>query len=57
VLVGLALTFGALSVGYAWVVARHLRDDARATSRLLGLVFAGLNDPSPCRIKMPACAG
>jgi signal transduction histidine kinase len=47
VLVGLALAFGALSVGYAWVVARHLREDARATSRLLGLVFAGLNDPNP----------
>jgi signal transduction histidine kinase len=37
--------FGALSVGYAWVVGRHLRDDARETSRLLGRVFAGLNDP------------
>jgi signal transduction histidine kinase len=34
-----------LSVGYAWVVARHLRNDARETSRLLGYVFAGLNDP------------
>src|ERR1700757_238943 len=40
-----ALLFGVLSVGYAWVVARHLRDDARETSRLLGHVFAGLNDP------------
>jgi len=28
-------------------VARHLRDDARDTSRLLGRVFAGLNDPRP----------
>lgn len=37
--------FGALSVGYAWSVARHLRADARETSRLLGHVFAGLNDP------------
>lgn len=46
-LVGLALVFGALSLGYAWVVSRHLREDARATSRLLGLVFAGLNDPKP----------
>jgi signal transduction histidine kinase len=44
---GLALAFGALSVGYAWVVARHLRDDARDTTRLLGRVFAGLNDPRP----------
>lgn len=37
--------FGALSVGYAWTVARHLRADARETGRLLGHVFAGLNDP------------
>src|SRR2546430_909188 len=36
-----------MTVGYAWVVARHLRDDARETSRLLGRVFAGLNDPHP----------
>src|ERR1700752_351689 len=40
-----ALLFGALSVGYAWIVGRHLRSDARETSRLLGHVFAGLNDP------------
>src|SRR5207245_6807 len=45
--VGLALLLGALTLGYAWVVARHLRDDARETSRLLGRVFAGLNDPHP----------
>src|SRR2546426_4945280 len=45
VLVGAALLFGALSAGYAWMVARHLRNDARETSRLLGHVFAGLNDP------------
>jgi signal transduction histidine kinase len=32
---------------YAWVVAGHLRDDARETSRLMGRVFAGLNDPAP----------
>jgi signal transduction histidine kinase len=44
-LVGFALLFGALSVGYAWIVARHLRDDARETSRLFSRVFAGLNDP------------
>ena len=40
-----ALLFGILSVGYAWIVARHLRNDAQETSRLLGHVFAGLNDP------------
>ena len=45
--VGLALLLGAITVGYAWVVARHLRDDARQTSMLLGRVFAGLNDPGP----------
>src|SRR5216117_3306650 len=45
VLVSAALLFGVLSVGYAWIVARHLRSDARDTSRLLGHVFAGLNDP------------
>ena len=44
-LVGFALLFGALSVGYAWIVARHLQGDARETSRLFGRVFAGLNDP------------
>lgn len=44
-LVFAALLFGVLSVGYAWIVARHLRNDARETSRLLGQVFAGLNDP------------
>jgi signal transduction histidine kinase len=37
--------FGALSVANAWIVARHLREDARETSRLFGRVFAGLNDP------------
>ncbi|OLD06120.1 MAG: hypothetical protein AUI99_00420 [Gemmatimonadetes bacterium 13_1_40CM_3_69_22] len=45
--VALALLLGAITFGYAWVVARHLRDDARDTSRLLGRVFAGLNDPRP----------
>jgi signal transduction histidine kinase len=44
---GLALLLGGITFGYAWVVARHLRDDARETSRLLGRVFAALNDPRP----------
>ncbi|HEV8400189.1 MAG TPA: HAMP domain-containing sensor histidine kinase [Gemmatimonadales bacterium] len=44
-LVALALLFGALSVGYAWIVARHLRNDASETTRLFGRVFSGLNDP------------
>src|SRR2546427_4517321 len=43
----LALLLGGITVGYTWVVARHLREDARDTSRLLGRVFAGLNDPRP----------
>jgi signal transduction histidine kinase len=46
-LVGLALAFGALSLGYAWIIAQHLEEDARSTGRRLGLVFAGLNDPNP----------
>ena len=47
VVVGLALVLGGITVGYGWIVARHLRDDARQTSGLLGRVFAGLNDPGP----------
>src|SRR5437016_13380994 len=47
VVAGLALLLGGVTVWYAWVVARHLRDDARPTSTLLGRVFAGLNDPRP----------
>ena len=45
ILVAAVLVFGVLSVGYAGIVAQHLRQDARETSRLLGQVFAGLNDP------------
>src|SRR5437016_316398 len=47
VVAGVALLLGGITVWYAWVVARHLRDDARQTSTLLGRVFAGLNDPRP----------
>jgi signal transduction histidine kinase len=47
VITGLAFLFGALSIGSAWVVARHLRRDAQETSRLFGRVFSGLNDPRP----------
>jgi len=36
-----------LSVGYAWGVARHLRQDARDMGRLFGYVFRGLSDPRP----------
>ncbi len=42
---GLAFLLGALSLGYVWGVARHLREDAQRSSRLFGRVFAGLNDP------------
>ena len=45
--IGLALLLGAVSAGYTWVIVRHLRADARETSRLLGRVFVGLNDPRP----------
>lgn len=45
--IGLALLLGAISAGYTWVIVRHLRTDARETSRLLGRVFIGLNDPRP----------
>ena len=44
---GLALVLGAITVGSALAVTHHLRDEARDTSRLLGRVFAGLNDPRP----------
>jgi len=44
-LAALAFCFGGLSVGTAWVVARHLREDARETSRLFARVIAGLSDP------------
>src|SRR3989442_12829442 len=43
----LALLLGGITVGYTWVVAGHLGDDARDTSRLRGRVFAGLNAPRP----------
>jgi len=45
--IGLALLLGALSAGYTWVMVRHLSNDARDTSRLLGRVFVALNDPRP----------
>ena len=47
IVVGLALVLAGITVGYGWIVAQHLSDDARQTSGLLGRVFAGLNDPYP----------
>ncbi len=44
-LLALAFCFGGLSVGTAWVISRHLREDARETSQLFGRVIAGLSDP------------
>ncbi|OLC02250.1 MAG: hypothetical protein AUH46_06870 [Gemmatimonadetes bacterium 13_1_40CM_70_15] len=44
-MVGLAVLVAAFSLGDAWVVARHLREDAQRTSQLFGRVFAGLSDP------------
>jgi len=43
----LAVLLGALSAGYAWIAVAHVREEARASGRLLGRVFAGLNDPRP----------
>ena len=41
----LVALLGVLSVGTSLVVARHLRDDAVALSRLYSRVFTGLNTP------------
>lgn len=41
------MLLGVLSGGTSWVMVRHLRADARETSRLLGAVFQGLSDPRP----------
>jgi signal transduction histidine kinase len=45
--VALTLVLGGIGAADAWSVARHLRAEARETSRLLGRAFAGLNDPRP----------
>src|SRR3989442_1887257 len=47
VVAGLALLLGGITFCYAWVVARHVRDDPRQSSSLLGRLLAGLNDPRP----------
>jgi len=36
-----------LNAGTGFIIYRHLKTDAEATSRLYSGVFAGLNDPSP----------
>ena len=36
-----------LSAGTSWLVAHHMKSDARAISQLYSGVFAGLNDPRP----------
>jgi signal transduction histidine kinase len=36
-----------LSAGTGWLIIRHFKDDAIATSRLYSEVFGGLNDPRP----------
>ena len=46
-ILGLAVLLGVLSGGMSWITVRHLRDDARETSRLFGQVLQGLNDPRP----------
>jgi signal transduction histidine kinase len=41
---GLLLLVGSISVWQAWVTSRHLKDEARATSRIFGQVVAALTD-------------
>ena len=36
-----------LSVGSSWLVARHLRTQARTASQVYSVVFRGLSDPDP----------
>jgi signal transduction histidine kinase len=43
----LVLLFAAVSVWQWWVVAGHLRQQARETSRIYGRITAALADPSP----------
>lgn len=43
----LVALLAALSAGTGWLIIRHFKDDAAATSRLYSEVFGGLNDPRP----------
>lgn len=45
--VGLVALLAGLSAGTSYIMARHLRDDAKAIGNLFSGVFAGLNDPKP----------
>ena len=45
--VALVALLAGLSIGTTWIMARHLREDARAIGELFSGVFAGLNDPRP----------
>jgi signal transduction histidine kinase len=46
VVLGVVVVLGGVSLWQAWDVARHLRDEARETSRVFGRLVGGLNDPS-----------
>ena len=45
VVLALALTFGGLSLWQAWDIGTHLREQARANSRMYGEIISSLNDP------------
>lgn len=44
---GLVIVLGAISVWQAWDIASHLREEARATSRIYGRIVGSLSDPTP----------
>lgn len=44
---GLVVLLGGVSLWQAWEVARHLRTEARASSRIYGQIIAALSDPAP----------
>jgi signal transduction histidine kinase len=47
VAVGLVATLAGLSLGTGFLIVRHFKADATATSRLYSGVFGGLNNPRP----------
>lgn len=47
IVLALFVIFAAVSLWQAWVVARHLRDEARNSSRIYGRITAALADPEP----------
>ncbi|HWP36894.1 MAG TPA: HAMP domain-containing sensor histidine kinase [Gemmatimonadales bacterium] len=47
IVLALAVVLGGISVWQAWDIARHLRAEARETSRIFGRLVGGLSDPTP----------